>query len=130
MGADPELTVEEFLLINELIAGEIGVSFPDHKRELLASRLRPRLRALRLRRYYDYYLQARCDLDGERTRLAELVNNHESYFFREMEQIEALFEHALPGLRAEAATPGMLRLLSAGCAGGEEAYTLGLCARR
>ena len=65
MGADPELTVEEFLLINELIAGEIGVSFPDHKRELLASRLRPRLRALRLRRYYDYYLQARCDLDGD-----------------------------------------------------------------
>ena len=88
------------------------------------------MRALRLRRYYDYYLQARCDLDGERTRLAELVTNHESYFFREMEQIEALFEYALPCLRAEAATPGMLRLLSAGCAGGEEAYTLGLCARR
>ena len=41
MGADPELTVEEFLLLNELIAGEIGVSFPDHKRELLAARLRP-----------------------------------------------------------------------------------------
>jgi chemotaxis protein methyltransferase CheR len=126
----PELTVEEFLLLNELIAGEIGISFPDHKRELLASRLRPRLQALRLRRYFDYYLQVRCDLDGERARLAELVTNHETYFFREMEQIEALFEHGLPGLRAAAATPGMLRLLSAGCSGGEEAYTLGLCARR
>jgi chemotaxis protein methyltransferase CheR len=130
MRAEPELTVEEFLLLNELIAGEIGISFPDHKRELLAARLRPRLRALRLRRYFDYYLQVRYDLDGERARLAELVTNHETYFFREVEQIEALFDHALPELKAAAATPGMLRLLSAGCSDGEEAYTLGLCARR
>ncbi len=130
MRSEPELTDEEFLLVNELIAGEIGISFPDHKRELLASRLRPRLRALRLHRFFDYYLQARCDLDGERARLIELVTNHESYFFREMEQIEGLFEHATAGLKAKAATPGMLRLLCAGCAGGEEAYTLGLAARR
>ena len=113
MRADPELTVEEFLLLNELIAGEIGISFPDHKRDLLASRLRPRLQALRLRRFFDYYLQARSDLDGERTRLAELVTNHETYFFRELDQIEALFEEA--GLGIEPSQGGRLadRLLEA-----------------
>jgi len=126
----PRLTDEEFLLLGELIAEQLGISFPDHKRELLATRLRPRLQALRLRRYYDYYLQLAGDLDGERARLAELVTNHETYFFRELEQIDALFDLALAGLKAAAATPGMVRLLSAGCASGEEAYTLGLCARR
>jgi len=126
----PQLTDEEFLLLSELIADQLGISFPEHKRELLATRLRPRLQALRLRRYYDYYLQLAGDLDGERKRLAELVTNHETYFFRELEQIDALFDLALVDLRAAAATPGMVRLLSAGCASGEEAYTLGLCARR
>jgi chemotaxis protein methyltransferase CheR len=126
----PQLTDEEFLLLGELIADQLGISFPDHKRELLATRLRPRLQALRLRRYYDYYLQLAGDLDGERARLAELVTNHETYFFRELEQIDALFDLALADLKAAAATPGMVRLLSAGCASGEEAYTLGLCARR
>jgi len=126
----PELTVEEFLLLNELIGNQLGVSFPDHNRELLAWRLRPRLQALRLRRYFDYYLQLQCDLDGERARLAELVTNHESYFFRETEAIDALYDVALADLKAAAATPGMLRLLCAGCAGGEEAYTLSLCARQ
>jgi len=126
----PQLTDEEFLLLGELIADQLGISFPEHKRELLATRLRPRLQALRLRRYYDYYLQLAGDLDGERERLAELVTNHETYFFRELEQIDALFDLALADLRAAPATPGMVRLLSAGCASGEEAYTLGLCARR
>jgi chemotaxis protein methyltransferase CheR len=126
----PQLTDEEFLLLGELIADQLGISFPDHKRELLATRLRPRLQALRLRRFYDYYLQLAGDLDGERERLAELVTNHETYFFRELEQIDAFFDLALGDLRAAAATPGMVRLLSAGCASGEEAYTLGLCARR
>jgi chemotaxis protein methyltransferase CheR len=139
----PELTVEEFLLLNELITGQLGVCFPEHKRELLASRLRPRLQALRLRRYFDYYLQlagefllagapvrSQRDLDGECARLAELVTNHETYFFREMDQIGALFDLALAGLKAASATPGMLRVLCAGCASGEEAYTLALSARQ
>jgi chemotaxis protein methyltransferase CheR len=141
--ATPELTVEEYLLLNELITGQLGVCFPEHKRELLASRLRPRLQALRLHRYYDYYLQlagelllagapARVphDFDGERARLAELVTNHESYFFREMDQVGHLFDLALADLKAALATPGMLRVLCAGCASGEEAYTLALSARQ
>jgi chemotaxis protein methyltransferase CheR len=141
--ATPELTVEEYLLLNELITGQLGVCFPEHKRELLASRLRPRLQALRLHRYHDYYLQlagelllagipARVphDFDGERARLAELVTNHESYFFREMDQVGHLFDLALADLKAAPATPGMLRVLCAGCASGEEAYTLALSARQ
>jgi chemotaxis protein methyltransferase CheR len=123
------MTLEEFLLLDELIAGEIGISFPEHQRELLAARLRPRLQALHLRHFHDYYLQLQCDLGGERARLAELIANHETYFFREMKQIEALFAHALAGLRT-AAAPAALRLLCAGCSSGEEPYTLAICARQ
>jgi chemotaxis protein methyltransferase CheR len=124
------LTEEEHLLLNELISGRFGIHFPEHKRELLESRLRPRLQALHLHRYLDYYLQLVCDGTGEMEILAQLVTNNETFFFRETHQFEALFDAALEGLREGAAVPGTLRLLSAGCSSGEEPYTLGIFARQ
>ena len=129
--AGPEaMTQEEYLLLNEFIAGDIGLAFPEHKRDLLESRLRPRLQALRLRRYIEYYFLLQADDGAERRSLAELVTNNETYFFRETQQFDALFEHALPRLRAGAPEPARLRLLSAGCSSGEEAYTLAIAARQ
>jgi chemotaxis protein methyltransferase CheR len=124
------MTQEEYLLLNELISTQFGIYFSDHKREVLEARLRPRLQALHLPRYLDYYLQLRCDADGERQRLAELVTNNETYFFREAHQFEALFGPALDELRMHAVLPGTLRVLSAGCSSGEEPYTLSILAQR
>jgi chemotaxis protein methyltransferase CheR len=171
------MTQEEYLLLNELITNEMGISFPEHKRELLEARLRPRLHALRLSRYIEYYFllqavgranghvagnahganltttanitgnahgagltttanvagnadPADAAEGGERAILAELVTNNETYFFRETQQFDALFEQALDGLKPGAASPGALRVLIAGCSSGEEAYTLGIVARQ
>jgi chemotaxis protein methyltransferase CheR len=129
-GGPEAMTQEEYLLLNELITGEIGVSFPEHKRDVLESRLRPHLASLRLRHYLDYYYLLQGGDEAEKLRLAELVTNNETYFFRETQQFEALFDHALDDLKAGAATPGSLRLLSAGCSSGEEAYTLAIIARQ
>ena len=35
------MTEEEYLLLNEFISGRFGITFPEHKRDLLESRLRP-----------------------------------------------------------------------------------------
>jgi chemotaxis protein methyltransferase CheR len=124
------MTGDEHLLLNELITAAIGVTFPEHKREMLECRLRPRLQALRLPTYLDYYFLLQAGSPGEMERLAELVTNNETYFFRETAPFEALFEQALPDLRPGAATPGALRVLLAGCSSGEEAYTLSIVARQ
>jgi chemotaxis protein methyltransferase CheR len=124
------MTEEEYLLLNELISVRFGITFPEHKRDLLESRLRPRLQALHLQRYLDYYLQLVCDGDGELRYLAQLVTNNETFFFRETHQFTALFDAALDELKEGAAVPGTLRLLSAGCSSGEEPYTLGVFARQ
>jgi chemotaxis protein methyltransferase CheR len=115
--APAAMTDEEYLLLNELIAAAIGISFPGHKREVLEARLRPRLQALRLPTYLDYYFVLQSGDEGERCRLAELVTNNETYFFREAQQFDALFEQALEDLLA-------------GCSSGEEAYTLAITARQ
>jgi chemotaxis protein methyltransferase CheR len=123
------MTAEEHLLLNEVIERQFGLSFAVGKRELLESRLRPRLHALHLRRFIDYYLLLQYDLASELEQLARLVTNNETYFFRETYQFEGLFGDGLERLgRGRDGAP--LRLLCAGCSSGEEPYTLNIYARR
>jgi len=119
------LTQEVYLLLNELITGRYGIEFPEHRREILESRLRPRVETLRLPGFWDYYLHLQTDTNGERQRLAELVTNNETFFFRESRQLECFLADA--GQRLKPAG-GTLRVLCAGCSSGEEPYTLGILA--
>lgn len=120
------MSQEEYLLLNELITQQFGITFPEHKREMLEARLRGRLRALHLPRFLDYYLQLQRDTNGERKKLAELVTNNETYFFREAQQFEALFDEV-----SRLASRGrVLRLLCAGCSSGEEPYSLAILGRQ
>lgn len=120
----PRMSREEYLLLNEFITEQFGITFPEHKREMLESRLRPRLKALHLARYWDYYLHLHLDRNGERARLAEAVTNNETFFFRETHQFEDFFDSL--GLER---TSRSLRIACAGCSSGEEPYTLGIFAR-
>jgi chemotaxis protein methyltransferase CheR len=119
---------DELALLNEVLAAELGIVFPPHKREILESRLRPRIEQLRLRGYLDYYVLLQHDRGNGRheiDRVASLVTNNESYFFRETYQFESLFGAAIDELKASS----RIRLLSAGCSSGEEPYTLSIFAR-
>lgn len=118
--------MKEHQLLNELITDLFGIHYPEAKRRLLESRLRPRLRELHLSRFMDYYLCLERDGRAEIERLARLVTNNETYFFRETRQFEALFEEALEDLKRSTRTPGRLRMLCAGCASGEEPYSLAI----
>ena len=120
---------EEYQLLNEFISERFGVCFPDGKQAVLATRLRPRLQALGLSRYMDYYLMLQYRLDSEQEHLTRLVTNNETYFFRETTQFEALLEEAVERLLTGAAEPGSLRVLCAGCSSGEEPYTLNIFAK-
>lgn len=129
MARSPQpMTTEEYLLLDELISERFGISFPEPKRELLASRLAPRLAELHLARFLDYYLLLQGAGDDELEALVALVTNNESYFFRETHQFEALFDGPR-SLAGELARGGRLRVLCAGCSSGEEPYTLNIFAR-
>lgn len=61
--------------------------------------------------------------------LAEELTVGETYFFRNREQFQALREVVLPERMGERRASGRLSLLSAGCATGEEAYSLAIVVR-
>ena len=116
------------------IVHEIGLHFDDAKLGFLGEVLQRRLDNLgRSAEFYLYSLgQERGD--GELNALAQELTVGETYFFRNNEQFRALAEVALPErMRANNASPvGLpktLRVLSAGCASGEEAYSIAIVVR-
>jgi chemotaxis protein methyltransferase CheR len=114
-------------LLGDLIQERFGLTFDGVRQEILASRLQPRLRELRMespRAYYEY-LRFHPQRDVEFDRLPALVTNNETYFFRETRQFDVLIDHVLPERRALAPLRP-LRLLSAGCSSGEEPYSLAI----
>lgn len=129
----PGLTDDEYRLFAEWLATEYGLRFGPEKREILRARLEPRRATLGLPTFERLLFHVRYHPDREKERLLLLsdLTNNESYFFRERPQLEVLREQVLPELAREARAENRsaLRILSAGSAGGEEAYTLAIIAR-
>lgn len=124
----PKMSSEELALFNELISHRFGIHFPEHKREILETRLAIRLQANHVRRFIDYYLLLQYDFDREIGPLTQAITNNESYFFREIQQFNALDLALLDELESQGKR-GKLRFLSAGCSSGEEPYTLNIFLR-
>ena len=77
------LSDESYHLLNELLEERFGLHFPAHRRAILEDRLQPRLRALSLGNFLEYYAYLRANGNGESRELAKAVTNNETYFFRE-----------------------------------------------
>lgn len=115
----------DWKLLSQLIESRFGLMFDGARRDILDSRLRSRLRELGLGSLRDYYLHLRSHhgREAELGRLASLITNNETYFFRETHQFDILVRHVLPPLKAEL-KHRPLKVLCAGCSSGEEAYSL------
>lgn len=123
-----KMTHEEYHLFNELLSDSYGLTFPESKKGILESRLKPRLEALQLSQYMDYYYLLQFNSNGanEIENLANLVTNNETYFFREIHQFESLFYHAIHDIKKSCTSTNTIRILVAGCSSGEEAYTINI----
>jgi chemotaxis protein methyltransferase CheR len=115
----------DWKLLSDLIQTRFGLLFDGGRRDILDSRLRSRIRDLGLRSLRDYYLHLRShpDREAELGRLASLITNNETYFFRETQQFDILIRHVLPPLKPSL-RDRPLKVLCAGCSSGDEAYSL------
>jgi chemotaxis protein methyltransferase CheR len=112
------------------ITQRMGLHFDDAKLGFLGEVLQRRLD--KVGRSCDAYLWLLGQDRGsaEIAVLARELTVGETYFFRNIEQFRALAELVLPKrMSASGGGPKVLRLLSAGCASGEEPYSLAIVAR-
>lgn len=125
--AHPPMDATTFRLLQQLIRQTCGISFTEEQRELLALKLLPRLQALGLSSYLEYYYLLKYTPQGaeEWARLLPLLAVNETYFWREFEQIEAVARVLVPQWQRQA-TGRHIRIWHAGCASGEEPYTMAI----
>lgn len=127
----PGMSEEEFRLLRELVQAHCGVFFRDDTRYLLERRLAPRLQALGLASFREYHRFLRYDpaRAAELEEAVDAITTNETYFHREPLQLGAFSAEVLPELARTLAPQRRLRILSAGCSTGEEAYTLAVLVR-
>jgi chemotaxis protein methyltransferase CheR len=124
------MTDEELALFDEMLSEQFGMSFPPHRKEILESRLLPRLRERNLATFMDYYYALQFSRNGahgsETEALVRAITNNETYFLRETHQFDSLVAEIADWRRRNTDSAEPFRLLSAGCSSGEEPLSIGI----
>ncbi|MBE9036853.1 CheR family methyltransferase [aff. Roholtiella sp. LEGE 12411] len=102
-----------------------GFDFTGYKRSTLMRRVRKRMQLLSMESFGDYldYLEVYPE---EFNYLFNTILINVTDFFRDSSAWEYLAEHVLPSIVRDKQNSDQIRIWSAGCASGEEAYTLAI----
>jgi chemotaxis protein methyltransferase CheR len=114
-------------LFKELVARRLGLQFEESKQGELAEVLESRLE--QTRQLATTYLSRLADFTEGREEvgvLARKLTVPETYFFRNMEQLCAFADVVVPERTRLRSGRRQLRILSAGCASGEEPFSLAM----
>jgi chemotaxis protein methyltransferase CheR len=117
------LSTKDFRLFQSLVHREAGIFLSDQKRALLIGRLAPRMRALSIASFNQYFDHVSADRD-ELVLMLDAICTNETHFFREPKQFDFLEQQLIPAWRAEGRRN--VRIWSAGCSTGEEPYSIAM----
>jgi len=124
------LTADEFKLFRDLLAETSGLHFDEPRTRFLELALLERLEHRGYESYREYYHFLKFHPEGrlELRELFDLVTIGETYFFRNKPQFDVLMRSVLPDLlrRKSGSTDRCIRVWSAGCSGGDEAYSIAI----
>ncbi|AGH48295.1 MULTISPECIES: CheR family methyltransferase [Sphingomonadales] len=124
-GGGPALSPADFAAIATLAHSHAGIVLGPEKAASVAVRLSARLRARGCEVFADYVALIRTDSE-ERALAIETLADTETAFFRDDGHFRHVAEHLRPAILDRVARGDRVRLWSAGCATGEEAYSLAL----
>jgi chemotaxis protein methyltransferase CheR len=109
-------------LLRDLIHDRTGIFFEDGRTDLLLDKLEPLARNSGLQSFLDYYYLLKENAHGEWDQAWEALSVQETYFYREMGQINALTQFIVPEWFRNTSSP--FRIWSSACATGEEPYSI------
>ena len=130
--AQADVTPKQLQRYATLVYDKIGISISPQKSTLLSNRLRRCLRATGVDSfdaYYDRLCKTSCS-DPEWERFLQEITTHETYLFRDQKNWDWLRNSFVPELVRDAANGNRrktLRVWSAACSTGDEAYTIAAC---
>jgi len=122
------LSEREFESFRNLVKKHIGISFDRTQKAVLQRKLALRVNSLGLESYGKYYLYLLQEKEskGELRQLINTLTVDQTAFFRHLKQFELLANILLPQVAIQKNTIKKLRIWSAGCATGQEAYSIAM----
>lgn len=125
-----ELSQEDFIKIRDFIYEKSGMFFADSKKYLVEDRICRRMNEMQIEKFDNYYYFIKYDpgKEQELVKLYDEVTTNETYFYRNLPQIEALQDTILPEIIELKKKSGNrnLKLWSAACSSGEEPFTMAM----
>ena len=124
-----QITEKEFRQISSLLYRNFGIDLTEKKQTLVRGRLNKIIRTKGYGNFTNYYNAINEDKSGMlQIELADHLSTNHSYFFRENEHFKYLTINTLPEIERSNIlnAPSELRIWCAGCAAGEEPYTLAI----
>lgn len=120
-------TQEDFKLLRDAIYNYSGIFISNDYQGIFMRRLERRILALAMDSFneYYYYLKYNPDNHEEYRKLMDAITIKETYFFREVDQMKTLVNEIIPAIRREKPFE-TIKIWSAGCATGEEPYTIAM----
>lgn len=121
------ITEKEFNRLADFMRGNYGINLKfNEKKHLVVGRLQNVLAQKNFNSFSEFYEYVITDKTGEAvtTLINKLTTNH-TFFMREPKHFEYFRDHLLPKLASGVPHKDM-RIWSAGCSSGEEAYTLAM----
>jgi two-component system, chemotaxis family, CheB/CheR fusion protein len=102
-----------------------GFDFTAYKRTTLARRIQKRMETIHVPTYEDYSARLEADPD-EFTQLFDTILINVTGFFRDENPWQYIAEEVIPDIVRQHAPGEAIRIWSAGCSSGEEAYTIAM----
>lgn len=119
-----KITNEEFEMLRKLVYKNIGVYLKESKKHMINSRFQTILAKNNIDNFTDYFNQNLKNKDTkEFNEFIHKITTHHTFFYRESKHYVFLKKTILPWIRKNAKDYDV-RIWSAGCSSGEEAYTL------
>lgn len=120
------MTDDDFVRICEWVKEHTGIKITEAKRQMVFSRLTKRLRSLGFDSFKDYLDFVEMYGETELVHFKNAITTNLTAFFREPHHFEYLRETILPHIKANSDDSKEVRIWSAGCSTGEEAYSIAI----
>ncbi|MEG1551414.1 MAG: CheR family methyltransferase, partial [Oscillospiraceae bacterium] len=121
-----EISDSEYNVISDFINSNYGIKLGESKKTLVKGRLQNLLSEKKINSFAEYYNYVLSDKTGEAlTEMINKITTNYTYFMREPKHFDFLKDTALPYFIKQK-NHKELRIWSAGCSSGEEAYTIAM----
>lgn len=128
----PKMDDRQFVLWTDLLRERTGMHLPRARKSFLVTAVGLRMREVGFHSFQRYFEHLNSGLAGnlEWAALVDRLTIHETRFFRDPKALGFIRERVLPTLVESGRRAAGVQIWSAGCATGEEAYTLAMVTDR